>query len=211
MRSRRTWSTRRRGRMSSPVQPPTLAEFVACCRAECEFLTSEYGFEPLAEPREYNPFSVRFRRGELGVDVYGENWGASASCELVRGEDRLYFAFLVPSAERRAPRSGKSNPGQLEQVRNIAVILRRHATDFLRGDFARFDAALAEWKRMTTPRPVTEAHREERRRQLAVALAGHASRRGDHAEVVRLLEPHANELSARQKRMLDEARGREGS
>jgi len=39
-----------------------------------------------------------------------------------------------------------------------------------------------------------------------VTSAGHASKRGDHAEVVRLLEPFANALSARQKRMLDEAR-----
>jgi len=99
----------------------------------------------------------------------------------------------------------------LEQLRTIAELVRRHAPDFLRGDFVRFDAALAEWRRMTAPRPITEAQREERRRALAVTSAGHASRRGDDAEVVRLLEPYANTLSAHQKRMLDEARQKLGN
>jgi hypothetical protein len=195
-----------------PIQPPTLEEFIACCRTEFEFLVSEYGFEQLAEPREYNDFSVRFRKGELEVQIYGVNWGERAMCDLVRGNEELFFGFLVPAAEREAYRK-KASPGQLNQVRNIAAILRRHATDFLRGDFGRFEAALAEWRRMTTRRPITEAHREERRLRLAVSQAGHASRRGDHAQVVRLLEPHTGALSARQKRMLDRAReelGREG-
>lgn len=187
-------------------EPPTLPEFLACCRAECEFLVSEYGFELLAEPREYNDFSVRFRKGELGVDIYGENWGASASCELLRGKDELYLGFLVPAAERQAQGKRKVSPGQLEQVRTIADRLKRHASDFLRGDFSRFDAALAEWRRVTAPRPVTEEQRVWRERALATSLAGHASRRGDHAEVVRLLEPHVKALSPRQKRMLDAAR-----
>jgi|KBSSwiStaDraftv2_1062776.scaffolds.fasta_scaffold442552_2 hypothetical protein len=197
--------------MRERVQPPTLEEFIACCRAEFEFLVSEYGFEQLAEPREYNDFSVRFRKGELEVQILGENWGESASCELVRGKDELYLGFLVPRPDGHARARKKSSPGQLEQIRTIAVLVRSHASDFLRGEFGRYDAALAEWRRMTAPRPITEAHREERRRALAVSSAGHASRRGDHAEVVRLLEPHANALSARQKRMLDDARQKLGS
>ena len=199
--------------MKERAQPPTLDEFLACCRAEFEFLVSEFGFEQLAEPREYNDFSMRFRKGEQEVYILGENWGESASCELVRGKDELYYAFLLPAAVRQA-RGGKRRVlGQLEQIRAIAGYVRNHASDFLRGDFVRFDAALAEWRRMTAPRPITEAQREERRRASDVSLAGHASTRGDHAEVVRLLEPHASALSARQKRMLDEARkalGNEG-
>jgi hypothetical protein len=191
--------------VKQPLQPPTLDEFLACCRAEFEFLASEYGFERLAEPREYNDFSVRFRKGELEVHVYGVNWGQGTMCDLFRGKDELFYGFLVPAADRESFRK-KARPGQLNQIHAIAAILRSHATDFLRGDFGRFDAALAEWKRVTAPRPITEAHREERRRALAVTSAGHASKRGDHAEVVRLLEPFANALSARQKRMLDEAR-----
>jgi hypothetical protein len=190
---------------------PTLEEFRACCDAEFGFLIGEYGFERLASPREWNEFSVRFRNGERGVDIIGENWGASASCELVRGKDELYYAFLVPAAVRGAKPRPRRALGQLDQIKAIAGYVQQYASDFLRGDFGRYEAALAEWRRITAPRPISEEHREERRRQLAVALAGHASKRGDHAEVVRQLEPHENALSARQKRMLDEARRALGS
>jgi hypothetical protein len=85
-------------------------------------------------------------------------------------------------------------------------LLKDHAADFLSGDVRRFDAALSEWKRVTRPRPVSEAQRLDRQRQTAVTEAGHASRRGNYAEVVRLLEPHAKELSQHQLRMLETAR-----
>jgi hypothetical protein len=189
---------------------PTLEEFLACCDTECAFLVREYGFERLPTPREYNEFSVRFRKGPLGVDVYGESWGQSASCELVLGEDRLYLGLMVPRAERGTPGRRRAPPGQLDQVRHIAGRLKRHAADFLGGDTTRFLAALAEWRRVTRPRPVSEEQRLEQLRLTAVTLAGHASRRGDHAEVVRLLEPYADSLSSRQRRMLETARGRRG-
>jgi hypothetical protein len=194
--------------LDNPI--PTLEEFLSCCDAECVFLIREYGFERLDSPREYNEYSVRFRKGELGVDVYGENWGQSASCDLMRGEERLFLGLLVPPSERQAPKPKRERPDQLAQVRNIAAILRRHASDFLRGDCSRFDLALTEWKRITRPRPISEAHRLERQRLQAVTLAGHANRRSDYAEVVRLLEPHDGALSQKQRRMLELARDRLG-
>jgi hypothetical protein len=45
----------------------------------------------------------------------------------------------------------------------------------------------------------------ERQRQQALTAAGHASKRADHAEVVRLLQPYACALSPRQRRMLEVA------
>ena len=164
---------------------PTLAEFLACCDAECEFLVRDYGFVRLPSPREYNEFSVRFRKGDLGVDVYGENWGENASCELVRGADRLHLGMLVTAVQGEIPKRKRVQPSQLEQVHAIASRLKLHASDFLRGDLARFDAGLAEWRRITQRRPVTQEQIMERKRQTAVSEAGHASRRGDHAAVVR--------------------------
>ena len=143
---------------------------------------------------------------EFGVDIYGENWGAAASCDLVRGEDHVYLGLLVPAAARQASRAKRTRPGQLAQIQTIASRLKDHAADFLSGDVRRFDAALSEWKRVTRPRPVSEAQRLDRQRQTAVTEAGHASRRGNYAEVVRLLEPHAKELSQHQLRMLETAR-----
>src|SRR5262245_17454079 len=125
--------------MNKPIQPPTLEEFLACCNAECAFLVSDYGFARLHTPKEYNAFSVRFRREEFGVDLIGENWGQSASCELVRGGDELALGFLVPQAERQTKKGRGPSPGQLAQIHNLAVALKRYASDFLSGDTRRFD------------------------------------------------------------------------
>jgi hypothetical protein len=193
-----------------PTQGPTLEEFLASCRSECEFLVREYGFEILESPLEYNRFSVRFRKGELEVDVYGENYGQTASCDLVRGEDRLDYGFLVVAEERPTRKRRRITPGQLKQVQNIADLLKRHASDFLLGDCTRFDSALAEWRRLIQHQPMTEERRAERQLAQAVTAAGHARKRGDYAEVVRLLEPHLNALSLHQQRMLEAAREKSG-
>ena len=192
--------------MDESTPTPTLEEFLACCDRECEFLVRDYGFERLSSPKEYNEYSVRFRKMELEVDIYGENWGATASCDLIRGEDHVYLGLLVPVAARSASRAKRTRPGQLDQIHTIASLLKDYAADFLSGDLRRFDAALSEWKRVTRPRPVSEAQRLDRQRQTAVTEAGHASRRGNYAEVVRLLEPYARELSQHQLRMLETAR-----
>jgi hypothetical protein len=191
--------------VKTPAPTPSLEEFLACCDAECGFLVREFGFARLEAPREYNPYSVCFRKGPLGVDVFGESWGQSASCELVRGEDSLYLGLMVP-VEHRPKRAHPGAPaGQLDQVRTIAMRLKLHAADFLSGDLRRFEAALAEWKRVTRPREISEAQRLDRLRLQAVTAAGHASRRADHAEVVRLLQPYADSLSLHQRRMLEMA------
>jgi len=194
---------------SPPV--PTLEEFLACCETACEFLVREYGFLRLSSPREYNRYSVRYQKGDLGVDVYGESYGETASCDLVKGGARLDLGLLVPAAQRKPPRRKGTRPGQLAQIQEIAARLKLHASDFLSGDTSRFDSAVKEWERITRPRPVTEAQRMERQRQQAVTAAGHASRRVDYAEVVRLLEPYADELSPHQRRMLEVAREKLGS
>jgi len=192
--------------LDKPIPTPTLEEFLACCASECDFLVRDYGFERLTTPVEYNEYSVRFRKGEFGVDIYGENWGKTASCDLVRGEEQLYLGLLVPVAERQSKKPKREAPGQLAQVHTIAARLQQYASDFLRGDTSRFDVALAEWRRITRPRQVTEAHRLERERAQAVTAAGHANKRADYAEVVRLLEPHAAGLSRHQRQMLETAR-----
>jgi hypothetical protein len=196
--------------MDTPIRVPTLAEFIACCHAAFEFLVREYGFVLLASPREHNIYSVCFRKGEFGVDVYGETHGETATCDLVRGGDRLPLGLLVPVVERKPHERRRARPGQLAQVHDIATRLKLRASDFLRADSSRFDAALAEWKRVTQPRPVTEAQRIEQQRQQAVTAAGHASKRADYAEVVRLLQPYADALSPHQRRMLEMARNRLG-
>ena len=121
---------------------PTLDEFLAACDTAFAFLVRDYGFKRLAKPMEFNRYSVRFKKDELEVDVYGESYGDSAECQLVRGDDRLYLSLLLPlSAQTPRPQ------GQLAQVAAIAAELQQHASDFLSGDAARFDSWLSEWRK----------------------------------------------------------------
>jgi hypothetical protein len=185
--------------------PPTLEEFKEACRRECSFLVSEYDFQEMPEPREYNDFSVCFRRGALGVDVFGEGWGQHASCDLVHGKEELGIGSLVPKGawpqhSRRHP------PDQLEQIATIGAMLRAHCTDFLTGDLTRFSAAVARWKEITKPRPISDAQREQRAFDTACSEAGHAFKRGDFNRVIELLTPHMSRLGRRHAAMLEAAR-----
>src|SRR5262245_45648855 len=137
--------------LKEPEPRPTLEEFLTCCRTACGFLVTEFGFTLLDSPREYNEFSVCYRKGDLGVEIYGENWGENASCDLLHGKEELDLVFLVPRQEPR-PRTRKHpRPGQLEQVQHLAGWLKDHASDFLGVDLTQLDADLSEWKQITKP------------------------------------------------------------
>jgi hypothetical protein len=126
---------------------PTLAEFRGACDAAFAFLIIDFGFERVAETTAHSPFGLRYRKAELGVDIYGEGYGTSAACSLLRGADKLDLVWMLPPAERMPlPK------GQLAQVAALAAQVQQYARDFLSGDLVRFDAALAEWQR-NRPRP----------------------------------------------------------
>jgi hypothetical protein len=132
---------------NTPNDVPSLADFIGACDASFAFLILEYGFVRAAETMEHRPFGVRYRKGELAVDIYGESYGKTAACALLRGSDRIDLVWMLPTEERKPlPK------GQLEQVAALAAQVEKHASDFLRGDTARYDAALAEWNRKR-PRP----------------------------------------------------------
>lgn len=186
---------------------PTLEQFKEACRRECAFLIAEYGFQEMPEPREFNEFSVCFRRGALGVDVYGEGWGEFASCDLIHAGEDLGFGSLVPKDAFPA-RSRRSPPNQLEQIATIGALLRAHCTDFLAGDLARFNAKVARWKEITRPRPVSQAQRDQRAFDTACSEAGHAFKRGEYGRVIELLTPHTARLGRHHAAMLEAARKR---
>jgi hypothetical protein len=110
-------------------------------------------------------------------------------------------AFPRPSRRRR-------QPDQLEQIALIAGMLRAHCTDFLTGDLTRFNAAVARWKEITRPRPISAEQREQRAFDTACSEAGHAFKRGEFKRVIELLAPHMSRLGRRHAAMLEEARKR---
>jgi hypothetical protein len=186
---------------------PTLEEFKDACRRACGFLMSQHHFQEVQAPRQYNEFSLCFRRGSLGVDVYGEGWGEVASCDLIHGDDQLSFGWLIPHTAQ-PQLSRRPRPNQLDQIATIGALLQTHCTDFLTGDLARFAAALARWKEMTRPRAISPAQREQRAFDSACSEAGHAFKRGDFSRVIELLAPHVGRLGRRHAAMLETARHR---
>jgi hypothetical protein len=126
--------------MSKSNDIPSLADFIGACDASFAFLILEYGFTRAAETTEHSPYGVRYRKGELAVDVYGEGYGTLAACALLRGSDRIDLVWMLPAPERKP-----LPQGQLAQVTALAAQVRRYASDFLRGDTTRYDAALIEW------------------------------------------------------------------
>jgi len=130
-----------------PADIPSLADFIGACDASFAFLILEHGFARVAETMDHSPFGARYRQGERAVDIYGESYGKTAACSLLRGTDRIDLVWMLPAAERK-----KLPNGQLAQVAALAEQLKQHASDFLSGDTARYDTALAEWK-SKRPRP----------------------------------------------------------
>ena len=127
------------------------------------------------------------RRKRTTATASGFEGGSSALTCTVRatGSRQLATFFAATpvclSASSCRPRPRGSGPRgsaprlrELVQIQDIAASLKLHAADFLSGDAARFDARLVEWQRMTRPHHPTEAESDERRREQALAAAGHA-------------------------------------
>ena len=61
----------------------TLDEFKAMCREEFAFLVEEFGFTEVPVTGEFtNPFSVRFEKDCLRVQVEGINWGRGVNIKM---------------------------------------------------------------------------------------------------------------------------------
>ena len=125
---------------------PSQAEFVSTARREFGFLVSEFGFTEQPDTRAYpNPFSVHYSTSATAVTAEGINWGFGVQVMLHAVSPHPGTPSQVPLwalVEHRDPQESQVPSGQLAQLAHYASLLRLHAADVLRGDFAAFPAAM---------------------------------------------------------------------
>lgn len=188
---------------------PTLEAFKSACRAELNFLISEYGFverDPEPTPSA-NPYRMRFTRDDLEILVEGLNYGRMASITIRDRRGRMLHPLLldpafVPGDRKYAGRS----KGQLDDIRREARYLREHGGQLLAGDLSVLDDAIA--RRDAVQAEQWAAYDSRRRYGIAVQQAVEAFRLERWGQVVALLEPHEAALSHRMTKKLAAARQR---
>ena len=120
---------------------PSLDDFLSTARREFGFLVSEFGFTELPDKRAHpNPFCVCYTSVHMRVLVDGIMWGfgIQVTLSVTPGSSEIP---LWAVAESRGIQC-QSPSGQLAQLACDAALLRRAATDILRGDCSSFPAAL---------------------------------------------------------------------
>jgi hypothetical protein len=195
--------------MNNQESPPSLAQFMAACRADFAYLISDYGFSeaPPELSRYADPFTVRFVRDDLEIVIQGINYGQNVITEIRHGHGAtlrpvLLHPDFIPYANNPLPPAR----GQLNQIAQTAQLLREHGRALLAGDLSVIDNALARYEAGLI---AYEAPRAARRRfHTDVEEAVAAYRSANWALVVELLEPREAELSARMARKLAAARGK---
>ena len=114
---------------------PTLAEFLATCRRDFSYLTSEFGYKE--GPPIRNEYAIRYFKGNIAVVVEGINWGVGVGVLISSGDETVPLWAIAKAR-------GSYNPpahGQFAQLKDDARLLRAVASDVLRGDNAVFAAA----------------------------------------------------------------------
>ena len=138
--------------MNSQESSPSLAQFIAACRAEFAFLISDYGFsEAPPKPSPYaayaDPFTVRFVHDDLEIVIQGINYGQNVIIKIRDGHGATISPLLlhpdfIPHTHNPLPRAR----GQLNQIAQTAQLLREHGRALLAGDRSVIDSALARYE-----------------------------------------------------------------
>jgi hypothetical protein len=118
-----------------------IKEFRAAVVEEFAFLATEFGFVEERVRRPANEFSVWFVNASTRIIVEGINWGGNARVALggagprERFEDFDLLDLVSIRCPDRMPKEDASLPGQLDQLKALAVLLRHCGAEVLRGDF----------------------------------------------------------------------------
>jgi hypothetical protein len=162
---------------------------------------------PRPDDAERNAFSVRLGNTTTVIEVQGINYGAAAWTKVLRAcdADSDYYGFPIyqlladRNPGRRAARK-KRPAGQHADIFRDAADIIEHAQDVLQGDFTALETIVEQRNREEKERLARAPSPQQRKANTACSAAGHAFKRGDYNEVVRLLEPHLELISAAQRR-----------
>jgi hypothetical protein len=198
----------------TPIDNPTLEDFLRCARREFNFLVVEFGFldQALSKRRDVNPFQVRFRNATTLVEVEGINWGYGVNVILGPRRQPLFRAEntfpLWPIVKLRRPDLyDKLHIGdQLAQLSAWAVALRECAGDVLRGNFTIRAEVVKQMIEETALSRRSES--EEWRYRTAIVKANEAFRAKDYPSVVEILVQHEHRLTPAQRLKLAYAKRR---
>ncbi|HSF31173.1 MAG TPA: hypothetical protein VLK82_11980 [Candidatus Tectomicrobia bacterium] len=195
----------------SPIENPTLEDFLRCAREEFHFLAVEFRFreQTLPKHRDVNQFQVRYRTATTLVEVEGTNWGYGVDVLLgpkrqptFRSEDTFP---LWPIVKLRRPDlyDTLGIGDQPAQLAAHAVALRECAQEVLRGDFS----IRGEVRRLIEEVALSQrSELEEWRYHTAIEEANAAFRSKDYRRVVGVLVQHENRLTPAQRLKLEYAR-----
>jgi hypothetical protein len=188
----------------SPIDNPTLEDFLRCARQEFHFLVVEFGCREQVLPRrrDVNPFQVRYRNATTLVEVEGMNWGYGVEVLLGPKRQPMFRAEdtfpLWPIVQLRRPNlcAALSIGDQLAQLAAHAVALRECAQDVLRGNFS----IRAEVHTLLEAVALSQrSELEEWRYRTAIEQANEAFRSYDYPRVVGILVPHEHRLTPAQR------------
>lgn len=189
---------------------PSREEFQSFVLKEFRFLVDKYEFQEHG-PTNYNPFSFRYKKDSLVVEIQGNSYGFSTGVDIleinkVSGEV-VHRYWLTTFVKLRRPDLLRpefpEQRGQLRQLEKSALMLRDCAHNVLSGDLSELPKILMLQNEFIAKNK-EEADREEMKRIDAQSLNAFGNK--DFITVVRLLEPQVASLSEAQMKRLAYAR-----
>jgi hypothetical protein len=195
---------------------PQAEEFINDARLEFSFLSTEFGFEECKSILKHdNPVSIFFKKGKTFVYVEGLSYGCALGVNIgqighfqkIKERFSLGYVISFRNPELLEPTYPEKR-GQLEDMKQSAMALRKCAKDFLNGDFT----DLPNLKHHIKEVNAKEKHEYEVKelRDLGIK-ASRAFHSGNYENVVKLLQPIQNKLSSAQHLLLSQAQKRKSS
>jgi hypothetical protein len=141
---------RRRGVKMASYRP-SLAEFLAECRAQFGYLAHSHGF---TEQPPGSPFQVIYvHRSGLRIHVDGIMSGYGIEVSIGPADTELFpLSWLLKARDPAGSRQCREAVGQIEQLRASAFALREHAPDVLQGEVGGLSPFLARSAEMRAGR-----------------------------------------------------------
>ena len=186
--------------MSEIEKRSLIEEFKNICRSEFSYLCNDFDFrEDTSPPAQHeNEFKIKFVRQDLVVIVEGIHYGSTAmvSLENSRGH-RISVQQLNPDFQPlKRMKTKAQRPGQIEDIKREASLLKQYGSELLRGDLSQFEKAIEKMD------VAWNEYQNRRAYGVAVQEAVDSFKKQEWQKVIDVLEPYEEEISKRMKNKL---------